>query len=104
MLMEKNQQEPRARFWNRQKEWSWQRQTLRAVYGGRISCSYYEPIPEFVLRKAVSIVEKLPQVELCVETLSNEDIHDDPFLIAKFNHEEEFYIEVWNEAKFEGKL
>lgn len=70
---------------------------------------YHQPIPEYVLAKAVQIKEKMPECELYVEHLSD---HPDPFLIvaagkARFSWEkpqEHYYVEVWAEPKFEGRL
>jgi hypothetical protein len=62
---------------------------------------YAEPIPEFVLSKAVQIKEKLPAVEFYVQHLNQPK--EDPFLIAK--HGKEIYIvEVWQEPRFEGRV
>ena len=68
---------------------------------------YPLPIPEFVLNKAIQIKKLLPEVRIYVEHLSE---HPDPFLIVATKHEtydfdgETFYVEVWEEPKFEGRL
>jgi hypothetical protein len=80
---------------------------------------YNEPIPEFVLNKAVQIKQAYPDVKFYVEKLNESP---DPFLIAcrteKMTYswntgsgdntydgvKEEYYIEVWAEPKFEGSL
>jgi hypothetical protein len=69
---------------------------------------YKEPIPEFVLAKAVQIKERFPECELFVESLSD---HPDPFLVVAIPHEkpyypdkERYYVEVWAEPKFEGRI
>jgi hypothetical protein len=70
---------------------SWQRQSLE---------SYGAPIPAHVLQKAIEIKKALPSVEFSVEQLK---MMPDPFLIVEFR-EEQFYIEVWEEPKFEGRV
>jgi hypothetical protein len=69
---------------------------------------YREPIPEFVINKAIQIKRRLPEVRIFVEHLSE---HPDPFLVVATKHpeyqyvyKEEFYVEVWEEPKFEGKI
>lgn len=83
--------EPSRYRWGRTPNFEW-RQTELKKYG--------EPIPEFVLRKAVQLKETLPEVELFIEQLEEQK---DPFLFVKLG-EEEFYIEVWDEPRFEGRL
>lgn len=61
--------------------------------------SYEEPIPEFVLNKAIQIKERLPEVTFEVEHLNESP---DPFLKAKLN-DEEYYIEAWEEPSFENR-
>lgn len=61
---------------------------------------YREPIPEFVLNKAVQLKRECPEVTFTVEHL---DENPDPFLIAKLK-DEKFYIEVWEEPRFEGRI
>ena len=63
---------------------------------------YNRPIPEFVLNKAVQIKERLPEAEFFVEELNVKRIPD-PFLVVQFGLER-YYVEVWDEAKFEGRL
>lgn len=74
---------------------------------------YHEEIPEFVLNKAVQIKKELPEAQLFVEYLEESQ---DPFLVVKTQKEvdhgswksnediESYYIEVWNEPKFENRL
>lgn len=68
---------------------------------------YKLPIPEFVLNKAIQIKELMPEVRIYIEHLSE---HPDPFLVIATKHEsydfdaQEFYIEVWEEPKFEGRI
>jgi hypothetical protein len=63
--------------------------------------NYDQPVPEFVLNKAVQIQEAMPEANLQIEQLGVED--PDPFLIASFD-DERYYIEVWDEPAFENKL
>ena len=69
---------------------------------------YREPIPEFVLNKAIQVKREMPDVRIYIEHLTE---HPDPFLIVATKHEtyecldgESFYIEVWEEPKFEGRI
>lgn len=71
---------------------------------------YTKAVPEFVLRKAVQLKEACPTVELFVDELQTKTTYAtaprrdyDPFLVAKLG-EEVFWIEVWDEKKFENKL
>lgn len=61
---------------------------------------YGEPIPEFVLNKAVQIKKAVPECKIIVEYL---DENPDPFLLVKLG-DEKHCVEVWAEPKFEGKL
>lgn len=70
---------------------------------------YKQPVPEFVLAKAVQIKEKMPECTIYVESLQD---HPDPFLVvgaAKPEYswrkpDEHYYLDVWAEPKFEGRL
>jgi hypothetical protein len=62
---------------------------------------YEHPVPEFVLDKAIKIKELLPEVQFHVQHL--EDPKADPFLIASLG-KEIYYIEAWDEPRFEEKL
>jgi len=68
---------------------------------------YKQPIPEFVLNKAIQIKKAVPDVRIYVEHLSE---HPDPFLVVAMKHKdysfdgETHYIEVWAEPKFEGRV
>lgn len=59
--------------------------------------NYQQPIPEFVLNKALQIKERVPSAQFFVEHL--EEKHD-PFLKVKHGNLD-LYIEVWDEPKFE---
>lgn len=70
---------------------------------------YKQPIPEFVLAKAVQIKQAIPECEIWVEGLES---NPDPFLAVGFPDKdysweypkEIYYIEVWAEPKFEGRM
>lgn len=62
---------------------------------------YEKPIPEFVLDKAIRIKERLPEVIFHVQYISEPKA--DPFLIAHCG-KEIYYIEAWDEPRFEGTL
>ena len=70
---------------------SWQKTSLEG---------YDMPIPEFVIDKALRIKEAVPRVNFYVQHLS--DPKADPFLIAVLD-KEIYYIEAWNEPRFEGR-
>ena len=61
------------------------------------------PIPEFALATAVRVKESLPTAKLSIEILmANERQLADPFLVMELAGQK-FYLEVWNESKFEGR-
>lgn len=70
---------------------------------------YKEPIPEFVINKAVQIKRELPDVKIFIRHLSE---NPDPFLEVHYGDVSEwddktgerYFIEVWDEPKFEGRL
>jgi len=62
---------------------------------------YKQPIPEFVIRKAIQIKDALPDVQFFVHHLSEPKA--DPFLIAVFGYEM-YYVEAWDEPGFEKTL
>jgi hypothetical protein len=68
---------------------------------GQKLSSYSEPVPEFVLSKAIQIKKACPEVEFFVQTLEGKP---DPFLLAKLGYDDHAFIEVWEEPKFEGRL
>jgi hypothetical protein len=78
--------------------------------------NYAQPVPEFVLAKAVSIKRELPEAEFIIEQLAV-----DPFLIVSLVPLQDFtsgaftlqrmldperaaYVEAWAEPKFEASL
>lgn len=65
--------------------------------------SYGKPIPEEVLRTAISIKEEWPKSELVVEELRTKKRVVDPFLFVKYKGVK-LYVSVWNEPKFTGKM
>jgi hypothetical protein len=70
---------------------------------------YKQPVPEFVLVKAVQIKQAMPECEIWVESL---ETHPDPFLSVGLPDgsyswsapKEIYYVEVWAEPKFEGRM
>lgn len=62
---------------------------------------YEKPVPEFVLDKAIRIKERLPEVVFHVQYISEPKA--DPFLIASLG-KEIYYIEAWDEPRFESSL
>jgi hypothetical protein len=69
---------------------------------------YKQPIPEFVLAKAVQIKQRVPECEIYVVALED---YPDPFLVIggkqKYSWQEPdeaHYVEVWAEPKFEGRI
>jgi hypothetical protein len=64
--------------------------------------TYSEPIPEFVLSKAIQIKKANPEVQFFVQSIEGQP---DPFLIAVLGNSDDYaFIEVWEEPKFEGRL
>lgn len=64
---------------------------------------YKAPIPEFVLRKALAIKAACPGVAFHIEELRIDHIPADPFLVVSLDHER-YYVEVWDEPKFEAAI
>jgi hypothetical protein len=69
---------------------------------------YKQPVPEFVLAKAVQIKQAIPECEIFIEGLED---HPDPSLVVAipdgrpyYKAKERYYVEVWAEPKFEGTL
>lgn len=62
---------------------------------------YNHPMPESVIALAIFIKESCPGADFTVHSLAKAD--PDPFLSVRYNGEL-FYIEVWAEPKFTGKL
>lgn len=70
---------------------------------------YKEPIPEFVINKAVQIKQVLPQVGVYIVHLTKDK---DPFLKVTLGKQDEwndkageaYFVEVWEEPKFEGRI
>lgn len=63
--------------------------------------SYEQPVPEFVLEKAIRLKEKLPEVRFYVQHMR--DPKADPFLVASYGREI-YYVEAWDEPRFEGRV
>jgi hypothetical protein len=90
------------------------RVSLQATWKRTDIDRYKRIIPEFALRKAVMIKEACPDAvievdALVIERVRTYDSHasstsdPDPFLVASLGAER-YYIEVWDEKKFEDKL
>jgi hypothetical protein len=90
------------------------RSSLRATWKRTDIDRYKRIVPEFALRKAVMIKEACPDAvievdALVIERVRTYDSHasstsdPDPFLVASLGAER-YYIEVWDEKKFEDKL
>ena len=72
---------------------------------------YREAVPEFVINKAVQIKRACPEVQILIRHLTEAK---DPFLEvtlglatewnADNNGSERYFIEVWEEPKFEGRI
>lgn len=66
--------------------------------------SYNEEIPLFVISKMRQIHKLCPSTEFYVEKLEAGIYLPDPFLVVRNPvGDQEFYIEVWDEARFEAK-
>lgn len=63
---------------------------------------YAEPVPEFVLHQAIKLKEGLPDAEFFVHQFVQNEKVLDPFLVVRHGDEEHF-IAVWNEPKFEAE-
>jgi len=69
--------------------------------------NYHQPVPEFVLAKAIQIKKAFPECQIFIESLRD---NPDPFLLVTipdprspyYTPKEKYYIEVWEEPKFEG--
>jgi len=71
---------------------------------------YKKAIPEFALRKAVQIKEACPAADIAIDEITvtrsrtqPPRTNFDPFLVVSLGSER-YYVEVWDEAKFEAKL
>lgn len=64
--------------------------------------TYRLPVPEFALRKALQVAKAVPDCELYVEFIENVPAGD-PFLVAELGTER-YWLEVWDEPKFEHTL
>lgn len=63
--------------------------------------TYKQPIPEFVIRKAIQIKDVLPEVMFYVHHLTEPKA--DPFLVACLGGEI-YYLEAWDEPRFESQI
>ena len=65
--------------------------------------NYAEPMPEFVLSRAVELKEHLPNAVFSIEfPVREERVRPDPFLVMYYAGIR-YYIDVWDEPKFEGR-
>lgn len=67
---------------------------------------YKQPIPEFVLNKAVQIKKAIPEAQIVISHL---EMHPDPFLVVRLEerqylYSESYFVECWEEPKFEGRI
>lgn len=99
--------------------WIWARVTRYKLEHWRwesIPLFCYElPVPAYVLEKAIAIKERLPNVDIKIEQVKmfswKYELIDrfvsffdpDPFLSVEYGSQK-YYIEVWDEPKFEAKL
>ena len=72
----------------------WNKTTIK-IYGEE-----GKEIPEYVLNKAIQVKYEVPEVEILIDEFT---VVPDPFLFVKLGAES-YYIEVWDEPKFEGRL
>ena len=83
-------------FFSHSARWNWQLVLL---------CSYRRPIPEFVLETACRISDRMPRATFSVEELVRDRRVSDPFLVVQAGTpdtvQEIFYVEVFDEPRFE---
>jgi hypothetical protein len=80
------------------KEWDWKELTFKECQSQKI------PVPDFALETAIRVKEKIPSAILGVNILMDEDrMLGDPFLFMKYNGKQ-YYLEVWEESKFEDRM
>lgn len=72
-----------------------------ATWTHTVLTEYDRPIPEFVIDKAIKIKELVPDVQFYIQHMN--DPKADPFLVAYLN-KEIYYIEAWDEPRFEATL
>jgi hypothetical protein len=90
---------------------SFRRQQMRATWKRILIQDYTRVVPEFALRKGIQIMEACPDVRVEVEALVLQKVASlpkprhtpDPFLLVSLGAER-FYVEVWDERKFERRL
>ncbi len=79
------------------KEWGWNSLTFDGCEKQKIE------IPEFAIDTAIRVKERIPAAQVSVDALmSTERLLGDPFLVVQHG-ESRYYLEVWNESKFEGR-
>lgn len=82
-------------------EWGWAPldEFSNKAYGGGRSL-YTKPIPQFVLHKAIQIKKAVPEATFFIRELGD---NPDPFLWVGIKNFDSYFIEVWDEPKFEGR-
>ena len=83
-------------------DWSWRREMTWNLSPIE---KFKNPIPAFVLNKAIQIKKALPECEILIESLEQSA---DPFLIVRLKSArgygyEGYYVEVWDESSFERR-
>jgi hypothetical protein len=63
---------------------------------------YNKEIPSFALETAISVKKAIPEAEIRIKTLIQENAEIDPFLVVSA-WGEDYYLEVWDEPGFEYK-
>ena len=76
--------------------------TEEAAWNETPLVGYRSPVPKPVLRTAVQLKKRLPQVELTVHELVQRERVLDPFLAARLG-ETTYFVAVWDEPKFEAE-
>lgn len=82
----------------------WGSSILDSSKEGQDTPAYRGEVPEFVLNKALQIKKEMPQANFHVWDMQS---FQDPFLsvsFGEFPHQESYFIEVWDEPKFEGRI
>lgn len=89
---------------------SWQRSQFREriLWKSFDIARYTKTVPEFALRKGIQVKSACPDARILIEELTVQRTQPvrkdyDPFLVVALGSER-YYIEVWDEAKFETKL
>src|SRR5688572_2103233 len=76
--------------------------TAEATWNVTPLVGYRTPVPKTVLKTAVALKRRLPQVELTVHELVQRERVLDPFLAARLG-ETTYFVAVWDEPKFDAE-